>query len=248
MSSSGSSDLDLATCSNVGRRARFDPALDSRGEPTSGTYSNRVRWQIPQFATFVSFPRGPVSLKPGWTRVLPEDFPPEALTEKRQGTAKIEIGVSPTGTVSDCKLLQSSGHSDIDDASCKIATQRAMFGAALDVTGQTTAGRVQTDLNWRLPIDGSQAVGLPIDGAQDARPRPTLDFLPKAGTSELTFIVGKDGTLSDCNAQQSEGMVKGDPAMLCKIGVKQKPYTDADGQPVARRVRVKTSVVLDEVQ
>ena len=47
-SSSGHPDLDQATCTNVTRRARFDPALDSSGNPTSGSYSNRVRWQIPK--------------------------------------------------------------------------------------------------------------------------------------------------------------------------------------------------------
>jgi protein TonB len=47
-SSSGHSDLDQATCSNVTRRARFDPALDGNGNPTTGSYSNRVRWQIPK--------------------------------------------------------------------------------------------------------------------------------------------------------------------------------------------------------
>ncbi|MEP7351257.1 MAG: energy transducer TonB [Sphingorhabdus sp.] len=47
-SSSGHADLDQATCTNVTRRARFDPALDSSGNPTTGTYSNRVRWQIPK--------------------------------------------------------------------------------------------------------------------------------------------------------------------------------------------------------
>jgi periplasmic protein TonB len=47
-SSSGHPDLDQATCTNVTRRARFDPALDGNGNPTTGTYSNRVRWQIPK--------------------------------------------------------------------------------------------------------------------------------------------------------------------------------------------------------
>jgi protein TonB len=46
-SSSGSPDLDEATCSNVTRRARFTPATDGEGNPTSGSYSNRIRWVIP---------------------------------------------------------------------------------------------------------------------------------------------------------------------------------------------------------
>lgn len=46
--SSGSADLDAATCANVTRRARFSPALDSSGDPVEGTYTNSVRWQIPK--------------------------------------------------------------------------------------------------------------------------------------------------------------------------------------------------------
>jgi periplasmic protein TonB len=47
-SSSGSPDLDEATCSNVTRRARFTPAMDGEGNPTTGSYSSRVRWVIPK--------------------------------------------------------------------------------------------------------------------------------------------------------------------------------------------------------
>jgi periplasmic protein TonB len=46
--SSGSSDLDEATCSNVSRRGRFTPATDGEGNPTTGSYSSRVRWVIPK--------------------------------------------------------------------------------------------------------------------------------------------------------------------------------------------------------
>lgn len=47
-SSSGSPDLDEAACANVRRRARFNPATDGEGQPTTGSYSNRVRWVIPK--------------------------------------------------------------------------------------------------------------------------------------------------------------------------------------------------------
>lgn len=47
-SSSGSPDLDDATCANVTRRARFNPATDGEGNPTTGSYTGRVRWVIPK--------------------------------------------------------------------------------------------------------------------------------------------------------------------------------------------------------
>jgi len=46
--SSGHADLDEAACKNLTRRARFRPALDANGNPTTGSYSNAVRWQIPK--------------------------------------------------------------------------------------------------------------------------------------------------------------------------------------------------------
>ncbi|MEZ5693169.1 MAG: energy transducer TonB [Altererythrobacter sp.] len=41
-------ELKDATCRLVERRARFNAATDGEGRPTSGSYSNTVRWQIPE--------------------------------------------------------------------------------------------------------------------------------------------------------------------------------------------------------
>ncbi|MBF9150080.1 TonB family protein [Novosphingobium sp. 1Y9A] len=45
--SSGSPDLDAATCAKVTARARFVPALGSDGMPTTGSYNGSVRWVLP---------------------------------------------------------------------------------------------------------------------------------------------------------------------------------------------------------
>jgi len=46
-SSSGTPELDDATCKNVSRRARFKPAMQD-GQPVQSTYSNRIRWVLPE--------------------------------------------------------------------------------------------------------------------------------------------------------------------------------------------------------
>ncbi|OYX90714.1 MAG: hypothetical protein B7Y74_16115 [Novosphingobium sp. 35-62-5] len=46
--SSGSPDLDAATCAKVTARARFIPALGSDGMPMSGSYASAVRWVLPE--------------------------------------------------------------------------------------------------------------------------------------------------------------------------------------------------------
>jgi protein TonB len=47
-SSSGSSALDSATCNILKRRARFTPAKDQAGNPISDTFSQRIRWELPE--------------------------------------------------------------------------------------------------------------------------------------------------------------------------------------------------------
>jgi protein TonB len=46
-SSSGSSALDQATCRILRSRARYTPARDASGNPTSGRDSGRVTWRLP---------------------------------------------------------------------------------------------------------------------------------------------------------------------------------------------------------
>lgn len=46
--SSGYPGLDAATCRNVTRRARFEPARDAAGDTVSGSYEGTIRWVIPR--------------------------------------------------------------------------------------------------------------------------------------------------------------------------------------------------------
>ena len=48
VSSSGYSGLDEATCKNVSRRARFEPATDADGQTVGGSYMGTIRWVIPR--------------------------------------------------------------------------------------------------------------------------------------------------------------------------------------------------------
>lgn len=44
--SSGSRALDNATCNIIRSRARFTPAMDSSGNPTTGSYSQSITWRL----------------------------------------------------------------------------------------------------------------------------------------------------------------------------------------------------------
>ncbi|WP_411292003.1 energy transducer TonB [Sphingorhabdus sp.] len=244
VSSSGSAELDAATCTNVSRRARFEPALDPQGNPTIGNYANRIRWQIPNTTPVISFPRGPAMLNGSWMRLSREDYPSKALTEKRQGRAKIELSISSGGVVSGCKILETSMHPDLDNEACKIASSRAAFTPALDIQGLPTNGRVQTEVNWRLPGEGASATSL----VPTITPIMPKRMLPKAGTSSVSFTVAADGSLVDCTGQTTLETGPITPGSICKMKLRFEPFTDATGKPIARRVTTKTTVQVEDVK
>ena len=46
--STGHEPLDEATCRLLSSRAKFEPARDSKGEAVSGSFSSRVKWELPE--------------------------------------------------------------------------------------------------------------------------------------------------------------------------------------------------------
>lgn len=78
--SSGSDELDATTCKVVLERARFIPALDADGKPTTGMYTNRVKWSIPKDDNDI------------WGQSLPS-----------AGEATLSFVVMPDGRVMDCR-------------------------------------------------------------------------------------------------------------------------------------------------
>lgn len=80
-STSGTPELDEATCRLVNQRARFSPALNAKGEPVIGQYSSRIRWVIPKDAA-----------TPGPTQIAPF-------------SRIISFWVEADGSVSQCRVI-----------------------------------------------------------------------------------------------------------------------------------------------
>ncbi len=96
-------------------------------------------------ATSVS-PKGDVSR---WISL--DDYPGSALREGREGTVGFRLAVGSDGKVFGCTITKSSGHGDLDEATCAGMTRRAKFDAAKDVSGAKVAGSYQSRVSWKLP-------------------------------------------------------------------------------------------------
>ena len=73
------------------------------------------------------------------------------MREDRAGTTRFSVTVDAEGKVSSCQVTGSSGHSDLDDATCKLVTRRARFKPATDGEGQPTSGSYSNAVRWQIP-------------------------------------------------------------------------------------------------
>ncbi|PZU12928.1 MAG: energy transducer TonB, partial [Sphingobium sp.] len=99
----------------------------------------------PQAATRAA-PRG----SPGsW--VSDADYPSRAQREERSGTAGFRLEIGADGRVTNCTITSSTGHPDLDEATCRLLPKRARFKPAVGSDGQPMADTYNGRITWRLP-------------------------------------------------------------------------------------------------
>jgi protein TonB len=81
------------------------------------------------------------------------DYPSRALREEREGTTGFHVTVGPDGKVTDCQVTSSSGHADLDAATCDNVRRRARFTPATDGEGNPTSGSYSNRIRWVIPKD-----------------------------------------------------------------------------------------------
>lgn len=237
---SGHADLDAATCNNMMRRARFYPAQDDKGVAIAGEFSSRVRWQIPEVFTSASptiadrsFPRPPRIADFRMLQIKKEDYPADALAEGFQGRSEITLNVNATGSVTNCNIAKTSGHTSLDQKSCALA-RSWRFNPAAAKDGVAVEGISAHSFNWRLP-----------KGSIGAPPRAVTERNPfeKPGMLALTLDFDSEGKLLNCQAEHKgefsflpRGVLN--PDQICKNPPvsRLKPFVGADGKNEPRRV------------
>lgn len=135
--SSGFSNLDKATCLAARRYARFNPARDDAGNPTIGTFSNRVVWRHSTDAEYNA-------ANLGWA------YPKAARKAGQQGRVGAEFRIGPDGTVSKCMITISSGSWVLDKATCDNIKKMKGSYAAPKANGTYQVRTMRRTVFWQL--------------------------------------------------------------------------------------------------
>jgi periplasmic protein TonB len=127
-------------------------------EKTGGT--GVTCWDGSTAASQAACPERPVDKsKPGKPRNNPgswattNDYPQRALNQQREGTTGFRVTYDAGGKVTDCQVTSSSGHSDLDQATCSNVKRRARFEPGTDKAGNPTGGSYSSRVTWRIPKD-----------------------------------------------------------------------------------------------
>lgn len=76
------------------------------------------------------------------------DYPREALGARLGGTVSVRFTVQPSGRISDCRAVRSSGSALLDSTTCRLLTQRLRFRPATDGNGRPIASTMGSDYTW----------------------------------------------------------------------------------------------------
>ncbi|WP_309612107.1 energy transducer TonB [Sphingomonas sp.] len=78
------------------------------------------------------------------------DYPPSALNTHAQGVVLFAFTVAPTGLLSDCRIVRSSGNRALDDTTCRLAMRRLRYRPAVDTAGNPVPAQVRGEQSWEL--------------------------------------------------------------------------------------------------
>lgn len=80
-----------------------------------------------------------------------DDYPTAALRHETQGTVAFGVEVDPSGKLTHCFIVKSSGSSVLDSATCAIMRERARFAPAIDSAGRPVRSRYLRRVRWQIP-------------------------------------------------------------------------------------------------
>jgi protein TonB len=85
------------------------------------------------------------------TWVTTDDYRSSWINREMVGAARFRLQISARGKVDSCTITGSSGHSELDKATCDLVTRRAKFEPAKDASGAKVTGSYTSSVRWQLP-------------------------------------------------------------------------------------------------
>ena len=249
--SSGSAELDSATCRNV-KKLKPSKAEAINGQPpVTRTVRRKVVWSVrveddeqPEaegeetayaHEVLPAISPHPIQAVPiGSPRdwLTNADYPVEAWRNKESGLVRYRLDVDQSGTPVGCEVTYSSASPALDAATCALLTERALFRTVENDEGELVSSTYSNDVYWN-----------------PQEPEFLSSFTIKVG-----FTVDENGNMKDCQVIKATGALpKGmaetlerDPCPQNSPG-DRPPFRDENGVPIEQRLTLTLAAVVEDV-
>jgi periplasmic protein TonB len=99
--------------------------------------------------------------------VILSEYPPRARAAGEQGSVGFKVALDREGYATSCEVVQSSGYKRLDQETCDLILNRAVFKGVRGTSGRKTNVVTTGVVNWRLP--GAAATRAPVRTASAAK-------------------------------------------------------------------------------
>jgi len=147
----------------------------------------------------------------GNAEVLMKLYPPRALAAGEEGLVGFEVALDKAGHPTSCQITQSSGFPRLDQETCGVITQHAVFAANPGVGSGSSAHTGQ--IAWKLPAGRT-----PAKLAADKPAKTICKRVPVTGSnarfervcmSSLQWAEAQDDTKANYSELQGKGFTQG---------------------------------------
>lgn len=83
--------------------------------------------------------------------VTTADYRPSWINREMIGVARFRLHIGAGGRIENCTITRSSGHPELDRATCDLVSRRARFEPARNEAGEKTGGSYSSSVSWELP-------------------------------------------------------------------------------------------------
>jgi protein TonB len=91
-------------------------------------------------------------IKDAGSMSLPLSAYPERARERgEEGTVEYRVDVDRDGALRSCEIIKSSGHSQLDQATCELMIQHVKFAPDVNEEGRPLESIFQGTIVWKLP-------------------------------------------------------------------------------------------------
>lgn len=93
--------------------------------------------------------------------VLTSDYPTNSIRAGDEGVTTFEVTLDRDAKATACKIIASSGHSELDDTTCRLVLERGRFELAPGQTKSRQGSRYTNRIRWVLPSTADAATSAP---------------------------------------------------------------------------------------